>query len=247
MIIATNWKAYVEDPERAKKLVSVAKRLARSSTHDIILGPPTPFFALATERNTSPVQFAAQDVSASTGGAKTGENTAQMFAAAGATYAIAGHSERRAAGDTNDLVAEKISHIVAQGLRPIVCIGEKERDEAGRYLTLLREEIAAALEPLNTKNRSQIILAYEPIWAIGKRAADAMHADEVAEMVLYIRKVLAEYLPGKASSRIPILYGGSVEADNIRDLAAASGVDGFLIGHASADPDTFTKLIHALR
>lgn len=246
MIIAANWKAYVEDTERAKKLVATAKRLARRGAHQFIIAPPSVFLGLLASSNRSTVAFAVQDVSATTGGAQTGENTAQAGAATGATYALVGHSERRAMGDTNVVVAEKLSHILAQGLTPILCIGERERDEESRYLSFIREEIESTFTPLSNKERQRVILAYEPIWAIGKSASEAMQSEELAEMALYIRKVLSQFLPGKAASNTKILYGGSVEPQNIRELAAASQVDGFLIGHASVDPQSFEALTKAL-
>lgn len=243
MIIAANWKAYVEDFERAKKLVAISKKLVRTADCEIILAPSAPFLSTLAAKNTSAVAFAAQDVSVTLGGAKTGEVTAAMYAAAGASYAIIGHSERRAAGDTDAIIVEKLSHALAKNLIPILCVGEHERDREGRYLAIVRNEIATALTPLTPKERAQVIIAYEPLWAIGKTAEQAITAHDLTEMVLYIRKVLAELLPGKSSSRTRVLYGGSVEPGNIRELAATSRVDGFLIGHASVEEDTFTALL----
>ena len=187
--------------------------------------------------------FGAQDVSATTGGAKTGEVTAQMAASAGAKYDLIGHSERRAAGDNNAIVAEPLSHALAHKLTPILCVGERARDGEGKYLAFVREELDAALAACALKDRARIIVAYEPIWAIGKTAADAISPSDLTEMTLYIRKVLAELLPGKSSARAKVLYGGSVEPSDVRDLAAATGIDGFLIGHASVDPAAFAQII----
>lgn len=246
MLIVANWKAYVVEPVKAAGLVSLSKRLMASRKVRIVLAPPAPLFGKLSIGNTSGVAFAAQDVSRTTGGAETGESTAQTYAAAGATYAIVGHSERRAQGDTNEIVVEKLSHALAQELTPILCIGERERDEEGRYLSFVREELSSALSPLLPKERAKIIVAYEPIWAIGKTAADAISSNELAEMVLYIRKVLSELLPGKNASKAIVLYGGSVEPENARDLVAASGVTGVLVGHASVDPKTFAALVREL-
>lgn len=246
MLIVANWKAYVEEIERAKKLFAISKRLVRDIKCSIVLAPPSPFLGALAVKNKSKVAFAAQDISITTGGARTGEATAQAYAAAGATYAIIGHSERRAMGDTNAIVAEKLAHTLAHGLTPILCVGESERDVEGRYLATVREELTAALEPLTPKERAKVIVAYEPLWAIGKTAALAIKSKDLSEMVLYIRKVLAELLPGNSSAHSSVLYGGSVEPGNIRDLAAASDVDGFLIGHDSVDPHIFTLLIKQL-
>ncbi|MEK7114414.1 MAG: triose-phosphate isomerase family protein [Patescibacteria group bacterium] len=246
MLIVANWKAYVADLAKAKKLFACAKRLAKKTGSTIVLAPSAPLLGALSLRNRSRVAFAAQDVSATQGGAHTGEVTAQAYAATGATYAIIGHSERRAAGDTNAIVAEKLIHAVAEGLMPILCVGERERDGEGRYLTFVREELTTALEPLAPKERSKVIVAYEPLWAINKTAASAIDQNDLTEMVLYIRKVLAELLPGKSSARSLVLYGGSVEPDNVRDLAASSGIDGLLVGHASVASDLFSLVVKQL-
>jgi triosephosphate isomerase len=247
MLIVANWKAYVEESEKAKKLFAVSKRLAKGSGSTIVLAPPAPLLGALALRNKTSVAFAAQDVSATTGGAKTGEVTAPVYAASGASYAIIGHSERRAAGDTDAIIAEKLAHALVHGLTPILCVGEHDRDGEGRYLSLVREELTRAIEPLEPKERGKVIVAYEPLWAIGKTAESAIRPNDLAEMALYIRKVIAELLPGKSSRRSLVLYGGSVEVANVRTLAASSGIDGFLIGHASVDPDVFASLVKQLR
>lgn len=246
MLIVANWKAYVEDIARAKKLFAVVKRLGRAFDGTIVLAPPAPLFAALALGNRTKVAFAAQDVSATLGGATTGEATAPMYASAGASYAIIGHSERRAAGDTTAIISEKLLRAIAHDLIPILCIGERERDSEGRYLNSVREEVETALAALTPKERTRVIIAYEPLWAIGKTASEAIGERDLGEMVLYIRKVLAEMLPGKSAARSLVLYGGSVEPANIRALAGGSSVDGFLIGHASVDPHVFAALVKEL-
>jgi triosephosphate isomerase len=174
MLIVANWKAYIEDIAKAKKLVAASKKLARTSACTIVLAPPAPFLAALAANNKSKVSFAAQDTSASLGGAATGEATASMYAAAGATYAIVGHSERRAQGDTIEIVTEKLLRSLAHDLTPILCVGERERDSEGKYLNTIREEITASLLRLSPKERMRIIVAYETLWAIGKIASDAI-------------------------------------------------------------------------
>jgi triosephosphate isomerase len=246
MLIVANWKAYVEDFEKAKKLLAVSQKASRITAHTIVLAPPAPFIGVFAPKNKSGLAFAAQDVSATLGGAATGETTASVYATLGATYAIVGHSERRAAGDTSAIVAEKLAHALARDLTPILCVGEHERDREGRYLSYVREEITSAFALLTPKERARVIIAYEPLWAIGKTADNAIAPHDLTEMVLYIRKVLAELLPGKNSMHVQVLYGGAVEADNIHALATNSGIDGFLIGHASVEAATFAVLIKQL-
>lgn len=243
MLIVANWKAYIEEFEKAKKLFAVSKKIARVSACTIVLAPSAPLLGLLALKNKSAVAFAAQDVSVTTGGAQTGEITASASAKAGASYAIIGHSERRTTGDTDAVVAEKIRHALACNLIPILCIGERERDAEGRYLSFIREEITSALSGLTPKERTKVIIAYEPLWAIGKTAVSAIEPNDLVEMVLYIRKVLAELLAGKNSLHTVVLYGGSVEPGNVLDLARASRIDGFLIGRASVDESLFTALV----
>jgi triosephosphate isomerase len=246
MIIVANWKAYVEDPKAAKKLSALAKRLAGQTKVKIILAPSAPQLGLLAHTNRSKVQFAAQNISEITGGAATGEVTAQIVAGMGAEYVIIGHSERRSRGETDGLISAKVQHALAQGLTPIVCVGESERDPEAKYLSFVRAQIAAVFEPLSQKERMQIIVAYEPVWAIGKTAAESIMPNDLTEMVLYIRKVLSDYLPHKGPAHIPVLYGGSAEPENARSLAGGSGIDGFIVGHACVDPVMFAALVKAV-
>jgi triosephosphate isomerase len=244
MMVVANWKAYVEDLPRAKKLLAAAKRLASGA--DIVLAPPAPLLAALAAGNRSKVAFAAQDLSRTTGGAATGEVSAQLLASLNVGYAIIGHSERRAMGETDEDIAKKAQHAVAHGLRPILCVGERERDEHGEYLGRLRTQVAAVMTALTHQERLTAIVAYEPVWAIGKSSLEAITPPDLTEMALYIRKVLADYLPGRSSARVKVLYGGSVDAGIIRGLAGGTGIDGFLVGRASTEPDSFAALVKAV-
>lgn len=246
MLIVANWKAYVDSLVRAKKLVALAKRLSGKGKHELVLAAPTPYIGALSPGNRSKVTFAAQDLSISAGGAETGEVTAAVLRDLGISYVILGHSERRAKGETDQEIAGKVERALAQGIAPILCIGERERDEDAQYLKILRTQIAAVYEGLSQKERLSIVIAYEPVWAIGKTAADAITPQDLGEMALYIRKILSEYLSGRSSLKTRILYGGSVEPQNARDLLAGSGVDGFLIGHASVDEAAFEGIVRAI-
>lgn len=244
MLIVSNWKAYVETRESAKGLLATARKLANHGA-ELVVCPPLPYLGLLADGKTN-VALGAQDVSGTTGGAETGEVTAGVIASVGVRYVIVGHSERRALGETDALIAEKVQHVLAHGMHPIVCVGERERDLDAHYLKLIRAELTAVLAPLSQKERMQVLIAYEPIWAIGKSAAESITAPDLTEMIAYIRKVIGEYLPGRAPERIQVLYGGSVEAENARFLAEGTGIDGFLVGHASADIETYTALVKAV-
>jgi len=245
MLLVSNWKAYVENMKKAEELVALAKTLSNKG-HEIVLAPSNPHLGLLLKSNRSKVRFASQDFGDTMSGAHTGEVTAATIAGVGVTYSILGHSERRTAGESDEIISSKVRRALAHGLRPIVCIGERERDSEARYLIFLRTQIKKVMEGLSQKEQMQIIWAYEPIWAIGKTADEATTPDDLLEMILYIRKVLGEFLPGRSSEKVTILYGGSVESLNAKELASGTGIDGFLIGHSSVDVEAFSGIVKAV-
>lgn len=246
MLIVGNWKAYVESLSKAKALYASAKRLSGKGGHEIVIAPPYPYIGVFTSgRGKSLPKLAAQDLSVTTGGAQTGEVTAGALKELGVSYVIVGHSERRKMGETDEVVLEKVRHALAHGLTPILCIGEAERDAEAHYLKKIRAQITAVLAALTPKERLSTVIAYEPIWAIGRSDGEAIHASDLGEMVLYIRKVLADFMPGRANQKVRILYGGSVDKADAR-LARGTGVDGFLVGRVSTDVTEFSSLVNAL-
>ncbi len=246
MLIAANWKAYVETPTKARALVASAKRLALRSKHTLVLAPTYPHIGLFPGAGKKNLALGAQDISIAEGGAATGEVTGKQLKSLGVSYVIVGHSERRATGETNELIARKAQQAIANKLTPILCVGERTRDADATYLQELRAQVTAVLSALTPKDRGTIVIAYEPVWAIGRSAREAITPADLAEMILYIRKLLAEHVTVKAAAKIKILYGGSVEPGNVRELAEGGKVDGFLIGHASVDVPTFTDLVKKL-
>ncbi len=247
MLIVSNWKAYVDSPKKAETLVKAAGAVVTHG-HTLVLAPAAPLLGAFIGKGELPkgVHLAAQNVSTAEGGAATGETTTALLKGMGITFALVGHSERRALGETNEDVAKKVGLALLNGITPIVCVGERERDPEAQYLLTLREQIATVLDPLFKVDRTRVIFAYEPIWAIGKSAAESIQPDDLHEMVRYIRKLFANHVSESAALKMPILYGGSVEPANIAPLARESSVDGFLIGHASVDPVSYRALVKAL-
>jgi triosephosphate isomerase len=188
-------------------------------------------------------QIGVQDVSSSLGGAYTGEVSAAMTANLGAKFTIIGHSERRALGETNAIVNKKILAALSAGLEVVLCIGEQTRDHDGFYLGYLRDELDSAFQSVLPRDLPRIMIAYEPIYAIGRSAADAMSGQEVHEMVIFIRKYLAEKFNRSRADATTILYGGSVEGSNAESILKEGMVDGFLVGRASLDPNMFMEII----
>lgn len=249
MLIVGNWKAYVESKVKAKALSASAKRLVAKGDHEIVIAPAAPYigmFAPARPVAKKGLMLGAQDVSITVGGAETGEVAAGLLRDLGVTYVIVGHSERRARGESDDVVIEKVRHVLAHGMTPILCIGESHRDTEAQYLKHIRAQLGAVMAALSPKERLSVVVAYEPIWAIGKSDMEAITPRDLAEMVLYIQKVLSDFMPGRANQKVRILYGGSVDSGNVRALAAGTDIEGFLVGRASTDVAGFSALVKAV-
>lgn len=183
----------------------------------------------------------AQDVFWEPRGSYTGEVSAPALRALGATHVIIGHAERRELGETNDIVAKKVGAALREGLVAIVCIGEKHRDAQGDYLSFLRDQLLASLAAVQKKNFDQLIVAYEPIWAIGK--AEALNGAGMHQIVILIRKILNDSFGPEYAAHMPILYGGSVNPANTADIIREGHVDGLLVGRQSLDSKQFGDIL----
>ncbi len=219
--------------------------LAKSVTNvEIILAPPFTALGSAAQAVTrTRFAIAAQDVYFEREGAFTGEVSATMIKDAGATHAIIGHSERRRLfGETDASVNRKLRAALSAGLNAIVCIGETlEERETGAMPAVLDRQIRAGLDGLSSDEIAALIVAYEPVWAIGTgRNATAAEAGEAHT---HIRGRLRQWFGGAPADRTRILYGGSVKPENIRELAGLEDVDGALVGGASLEPRTFFEII----
>ena len=177
-------------------------------------------------------------------GAFTGEVSGTMLADIGVKYVILGHSERRAMGEDNTLINKKIKASLSAGLLPILCVGERERDEDHEYLGFVNTEVKECLQGIAKNLLPKIMIAYEPIWAISTTAnrRDATPADSL-EMVIFIRKILSDISTIQIAKNMRFLYGGSVNDKDAGDFLKNGGVDGLLIGRASLDAKKFSKII----
>lgn len=216
-----------------------------SSDVKVILAPPFPFLSDAVSGvGTSAVEVAAQNCHHEENGAFTGEVSVAMLHSFGATYCIVGHSERRQYfGETDTLINQKIQRLLSHGIVPIYCCGEllHEREE-GRHFTVVEEQIQAALQGFHKDDLKKVIIAYEPVWAIGTGVTAT--PEQAQEMHRFIREKLAQVLQDEAQ-QVSILYGGSVKPDNAKELFAQKDIDGGLIGGASLNAPDFLEIIHS--
>lgn len=242
MLIIGNQKDYLP---RFEDVMSVANTVAKLRTkHEVVLAPSHVHLSLLRSKKKA-LPLAAQDVSVFEHGAHTGEISATTLRDSGVSYVIIGHSERRSQGEDSHVIATKLSQVLRANLSAVLCIGESSRDAHGGYLSLLREQITSALSGVSEKEFRSIVIAYEPVWAIGKSSDEAIDREQLEETMLYIRKIIKEELGEKAYKSIRILYGGSVAPENIEGLLLED-LDGFLVGRGSTSPSTFKELIQAV-
>jgi triosephosphate isomerase len=243
-LFVANWKMHKTAQEAVAFVRELGGAVRAIDNVGIVVAPPFTAIAAAAEAaRTTRIGVAAQDIYFERQGAFTGEVSAAMVKHAGAAYVIVGHSERRRLfGETDDWVNRKARAAVDSDLIPIVCIGEtlEERDR-GQTLDVLDRQIRAGLAGFGDQLLATVIIAYEPVWAIGTgRNATPVEADEAHR---HIRARLSEWFGARASDGCRILYGGSVKPDNIRDLAALPDVDGALVGGASLEVESFVGII----
>ena len=240
-----NWKMAPQTLKEARRITaSIKRRASQTKKVTVALCPPSLYLGdLAPGNRSKKLLFGAQDVFWESEGSFTGEESAEMLKEIGATHIIVGHSERRALGETNETVAKKVVAVLRAKLTPVLCIGESDRDTEGTYLEFLKKEIVESLASIDKTKLSKIIIAYEPVWAIGKSAEDAMDSRSLHETALYIKKVLAEHFKTKSALQTVILYGGSATPLNTRVLLETSEIDGLLVGRASRQPEQFNEMI----
>ena len=242
-ILAANWKMNKTLSEAVAFVEAFLPLVEGAEGVDVVLAPP----ASALDRVGqglvgSSVKLAAQNVHPEEKGAFTGELSPGMLADLGCAYAIVGHSERRHLfGESDEFVARKAAALLEQDIRPIVCVGETlEEREAERTFEVIEGQLTGSLEPVPAERATEVVVAYEPVWAIGTgRTATPELAQEVHG---FIREHLAKRF-GDDAAAMRIQYGGSVKPDNVYDLMAQPDIDGALVGGASLEPESFSKIV----
>lgn len=245
--MAGNWKMYKTPQETVKFFKEIKPLVDGNERCDIVIFPPAIDISAAVQsvKDTS-IQIGGQNVYWAKEGAYTGETSAGMLSAAGATWVLVGHSERRhqVAHETDADVLKKTQAALAAGLAPIICVGERlEEHKAGKAHEVLVRQFAGGIAGLTEEQFAQIAIAYEPVWAIGTgQTATPQIASEAHKL---IRSEAEKRFGEDAARRIRILYGGSVKPDNIQGLMNEPEIDGTLVGGASLDPASFAKIVEA--
>jgi len=247
-LVVANWKMNPVTLSEAKALFLTIKDKSRVFKETkLVICPPSIYFDSVKGRYSGKkILFGAQTCFIETHGSFTGEISAEMIKSAGGEYVILGHSERRKMGETDSDVRARVEKALEANLTPIVCVGEQARDSDGEYLSVIKEQLHALFYGMSHDWLGQIIIAYEPIWAIGKSGKEAVTPHALHETAIYIRKVLSELFDKRLAIEQRILYGGSVEPENAEDLIDGTQVEGFLVGHASLNANEFIKIAEAV-
>jgi len=243
-IIAGNWKMHMTAAESAAFVHALAP-LIKDAACEVYIAPPfTSIGAVAKATQGSRIRIGAQNMSEYHKGAFTGEISSLMLKEAGASFVILGHSERRQIFHEDDqTIHHKIKWAIKEGLEPLVCIGETEEErEKGHTQTVLETQLRAAFSEMSGEQMERVTLAYEPVWAIGTGQTATPHmAEEVHQLC---RGFIADVWGEKVADHLPILYGGSVKPDNIKELINQPSIDGALVGGASLEVTSFSEIIH---
>lgn len=243
-IIAGNWKMNKTRDEALKFIYAVKDNVVSNEEVEAVICAPFPYLRCLGKRQGSQLRIGAQNMHFEASGAFTGEVAPGMLSSIGVSYVILGHSERREMfNETDETVNKKVHAAFAHNLIPIVCVGESlENRENGTTNEVVEGQTVAALNGLKAEQVKQVVLAYEPIWAIGTgRTATAEQANET---IGYIRQVVERVYGKEVADAIRIQYGGSVNSSNIKELMSQEHIDGALVGGASLDPQSFLSLVN---
>lgn len=243
-LIAGNWKMF-KTVRESLDLVERLKAAVRDvRDRDVVIAPPfTSLYPVGKSLKGSNIRLAAQNLSDRPEGACTGEISARMLTGCGCTHVIVGHSERRTLfGERDAAIGAKLRAAVRSGLTPIFCVGETLAErEAGNTFAVVERQIKEGLNPLDADDMKSLVIAYEPVWAIGTgRTATPEQAQEAHA---FIRRIAAGHGGDAVAAGLPILYGGSVNPANIGGLMARQDIDGALVGGASLDADSFAAIV----
>ena len=238
-----NWKMYKTAREAIDFIETVVPLVLGCQVNLFLAVPFTSISPASLAAKNTPFVIGAQNMHEAREGAFTGEIASLMLKEAGASFVILGHSERRTLfSETDEMIRKKVARTLADDLTPVLCIGEtfSEREE-GKTNKVLKHQLASALQGIQKEDVAKIILAYEPVWAIG--TGQTATPEIAQEAHFFIRSELTALFGKQSAARVPLLYGGSVKADNAHFLIDKGDIDGLLVGAASLDPKSFTAIV----
>jgi triosephosphate isomerase len=240
-LVVGNWKMNPTMLEEAKEIVSGVKRGVKDiKKTQIVLCPPFIYLQQFTASLKAPLYLGAQNANHETLGSFTGEVSYAELSDMDVQFVILGHSERRKVGETDEIINKKVKSVVNSKMNAILCVGESSRDEHGDFYAIIKEQLHLGLRDVSKRVLGNVVIAYEPVWAIG--AKEAMTPRDLHEMTIYIKKVLQDMF-GTLSSDVRVIYGGSVNKFNTELLVKEGNVSGLLIGRESLKPRDFVEII----
>lgn len=249
-LIIANWKMNPDTLLQARAIAAASRDgLKNAKNAALVVCPPALFLGdLVREFKKkgaakSKMAFGLQNIFWEKNGAFTGELSVSMARSAGAEYVILGHSERRAEGETDALIHKKVASALKGGLSVVLCVGETIRDEHGSYLEVIENQLKNTIPQLPRAKLDNLVVAYEPLWAIGATAKTSANPEEVFSTTIFIRKVLTSIVGKELALKMPIVYGGSVDAENCVSMMTEGGVQGLLVGRVSLNAKAFAEIL----
>lgn len=248
ILMVANWKMNPHSPEAALEIFNTIKKSAKKAKQvQLVICPSAVHTGLLYKKTNTQVVLGAQGGDIEDVGAKTGLVSLEQYKKMGVQYVILGHSEERSRGQTSEQVSQQVLVSLKKGLIPIVCVGEEVRDTKGAYIFSVVKQLKESLANIPKQHISKVVIAYEPLWAIGVEAKRNATLLEVQELAILIRRTIADMYQMKKVPTNTIVYGGSVsDADFVSGAIKEAGIDGFLVGRASMSSQTFTPLLQAV-
>jgi len=247
-LIVANWKMHPLTHNEAVREFEAIRKVGAKATHvqTVVCASYLHIEAMTKKLTGHRVAVGGQDCYYEKAGSFTGEVSPSQLVNSGAEYVILGHSERRELGESSELISKKVAAALSAGLRVILCVGESKRDGAGAFIDILKKQIKESLDNVPRKYFLNLIVCYEPVWAISSHARAGFKGespDDMLEMAIFVRKTLTGITGRDLALKVAVLYGGSVDSKNAESFLAEGGVDGLLVGHASLTPQSFNEII----
>lgn len=246
-LIIANWKMNpLSEKEAEKLLLETSKKAKNLKKVDIIVCPPFPYLFLFKKNKITKITLGAQNVHNELEGSYTGEVSAKMLLGFGVKNVILGHGERRNLGESDEFLNQKMLTVIKNKINPIFCIGENLRDGDGDYLSFIEDQIKKGLKGVAKNQLKNVVIAYEPLWAIGERAQREATPEEFVEVKIFIKKIISDLYDSKTAHGIKIIYGGSINSNNAKSFLDI-GADGLLVGRDSLNFKKFEALLDVIK